>query len=232
MASQHKILTPRIVVQLLIFIVIVPFLPLLISWHWEWWEAWVYGFINTGGFAVSRLLAARRNPDLIAERAQFMKHEKVEHWDKMLAPLLGLGGGLIPLTAGLDELFNWSPAFSYPVKSIALVIFIAGYTLGCYALVENRFFSGIVRIQSERGHHVVTSGPYRWVRHPGYAGAVCTYLSTPLLLDAGWAFIPAVLIVIVLVIRTALEDKVLHGELKGYRDYAGRIRYRLVPGVW
>jgi protein-S-isoprenylcysteine O-methyltransferase Ste14 len=232
MQNHHKILTSRIVIQILFFIVAIPFLPLLISWRWDWWEAWVFVFISIGGFAVSRGLAARYNPDLIAELARFMQHEKAKPWDKILAPLVGLGGGLIPLIAGLDALFNWSPTFSVPMKILALVIFLAGYAFGSYALVENRFFSGMVRIQTERGHQVVSSGPYRWMRHPGYAGAMWSYLAIPFFLDAGWAFIPAVFLVIVLAIRTALEDRALQDELNGYRDYASRVRYRLLPGVW
>ncbi len=232
MDNQKKSLTPRYVIQLSIFILVIPFLPLLISWSWDWWEAWVYGFINVLGFAISRAIAAKRNPDLIIERAQFMKHENVYNWDKILAPLVVIGGGLIPLVVGLDELLNWSPAFSILIKIIALAIILAGYIWGSYALIQNRFFSGMVRIQSDRGHQVITSGPYRWMRHPGYAGAIWTYLATPLFLDSGWAFIPAVFLVIVLVIRTSLEDKVLQAELEGYSEYADKVRYRLFPVVW
>ena len=175
---------------------------------------------------------ARRHPDLIAERARFMQHENAKPWDKALAPLLGLGGGLVLLVAGLDALFDWSPPFSLPVKILALVIIVAGYVLGSYALIENRFFSGMVRIQTDRGHQVVSSGPYRWIRHPGYAGALLTYLATPLFLDSGWAFLPTVFIMILLVIRTALEDRTLQKELPGYAEYARRVQYRLLPGIW
>jgi protein-S-isoprenylcysteine O-methyltransferase Ste14 len=232
MANQRKSLTPRLVIQLLLFIIVIPFLPLLISWSWDWWEAWVYGFINVLGWVISRAMAAKRNPDLITERAQFMKHENVFKWDKILAPLVGFGGGLITLVVGLDILLNWSPAFSILIKIIALAIILAGYIWGSYALIQNRFFSGMVRIQSDRGHQVITSGPYRWMRHPGYAGAILTYLATPLFLDSGWAFIPAVFLVILLVLRTSLEDKVLQVELEGYSEYADKVRYRLFPGVW
>jgi protein-S-isoprenylcysteine O-methyltransferase Ste14 len=232
MDNQKKSITPRYVFQLFLFIIVVPFLPLLISWSWDWWEAWVYGIINVLGFAISRAMAAKRNPDLISERAQFMKHENVFNWDKILAPLVVLGGGLIPLVVGLDELLNWSPAFSMLIKIIALAFILTGYIWGSYALIQNRFFSGMVRIQSDRGHKVITSGPYRWMRHPGYAGAIWTYLATPLFLDSLWAFIPAVSLVIILVIRTSLEDKVLQVELEGYSEYADKVRYRLFPGVW
>jgi protein-S-isoprenylcysteine O-methyltransferase Ste14 len=216
----------------LFFIVVIPLLPLLISWRWDWWEAWVYAAICILGFAISRALAARRHPDLLAERARFMQHENVKPWDRLLAPLVGLSGGLVPLVAGLDARFGWSPTFSLPVKIISLVIILAGYALASYALIENRFFSGMVRIQADRGQRVVSSGPYRWIRHPGYAGALLTYLVIPFLLDSGWAFLPAMLSNALLVIRTDLEDKTLQNELEGYRDYARRVSYRLLPGVW
>ena len=232
MENQSKTISPRAILLMLFFIVVIPFLPLLISRDWDWWEAWVYAIISILGFAISRVLAARRNPDLLAERARFLQHEDAKPWDKLLSPLVGLGGGLIPLVAGLDALFDWSPPFSLPVKIIALVIILAGYVLASYALIENRFFSGMVRIQTDRGHQVVTSGPYRWIRHPGYTGALLTYLATPLFLDSRWAYLPVVFITIVLVIRTSLEDKILQDELQGYSDYARRVRYRLLPGVW
>ena len=138
----------------------------------------------------------------------------------------------MPLVVGLDALFGWSAPFSLGAKILALVIMLAGYALGAYALIENRFFSGMVRIQTERGHEVVSSGPYRWVRHPGYAGALLNYLATPIFLDARWAFLPAILMVVVLVIRTRLEDKTLQEELPGYRKYTKRVPYRLLPGIW
>jgi protein-S-isoprenylcysteine O-methyltransferase Ste14 len=232
MTNQAKIISPRVIVQMLFFIVVIPLLPLLISWRWDWWEAWVFAIICIGGFAVSRVLAARRHPDLIAERARFMQHEDAKPWDKVLAPLVGLGGGLIPLVAGLDALFDWSPAFSLAVKIIALVLILAGFALSSYALIENRFFSGMVRIQTDRSHQVVSSGPYRWVRHPGYAGSLLVYLAIPFFLDTSWAFLPAVFFAIAVVIRTSLEDKTLQEELEGYREYAQRVRYRLLPGVW
>jgi len=232
MSDQQRTITPRVIVQLLFFIVFIPFLPLLISRHWDWWEAWTYAILSILGFAISRVLAARRHPDLIAERARYMQHENAKPWDKRLAPLLGIGGGLVLLVAGLDELFGWSPAFSLPLKILSLVIILAGYVLGSYALIENRFFSGMVRLQTDRGQQVVSSGPYRWMRHPGYAGALLTYLAIPVFLDSSWAFLPTVFITIVLVTRTTLEDRFLQDELEGYRDYVKRVRYRLLPGVW
>jgi hypothetical protein len=164
MNNQHKTISPGVVVQVLFFVVVVPCLPLLISWRWDWWEAWVYAIISILSFAISRALAARCHPDLLAERARFMRHENAASWDRLLAPLVGLGGGLIPLVAGLDALFDCSPTFSVPIKIVSLAIILAGYALGTYAFIENRFFSGMVRIQADRGHQVVSTGPYRWIR--------------------------------------------------------------------
>ncbi len=232
MNNQQRSIKLRLILQMLFFIVVAPFLPLLIAGRWGWWEAWAYAIISIAGFVISRVLAARRHPDLIAERAQHMRQANIKPWDKRLSAWLMLGGILVLLVAGFDARFGWSPAFGWPVTALALVMIVAGYALSSYALIENRFFSSTVRIQAERGHHVVSSGPYRWVRHPGYAGGLLAYLATPLLLDAPWAFMPTLLVVALTIIRTALEDKTLQEELEGYRAYAERVRYRLLPGVW
>ncbi len=170
MDDQEKVITPSIVLQLLLVIVVAPFLPLLVSWHWNWWEAWAYALISILGFVISRVLARRRHPDLIAERAHHRQHENVKPWDRRLTGWIMLFGVAILLVAGLDERFGWSPAFGWPVKILALALYLGGYVLSSYALIENRFFSSEVRIQAERDHQVVSSGPYRWVRHPGNAG--------------------------------------------------------------
>ena len=232
MSNPKKSITATSVALSLIFIIVIPLLPLIISGRWDWWEAWVFAGLNIVGFAVSRILAARRNPDIIAERSKFMRQDDTKDFDKILSPLVGLGGGVMPIIAGLDELFGWSPAFSLTLKIISLLIIFAGYVLASYALIENRFFSGTVRIQTDRDHHVVSSGPYRWVRHPGYAGSLITYFFIPFLLDSWWIFIPAFSIVILLFARTYLEDNTLQKELPGYDEYVKKVRYRLIPGVW
>ena len=137
--NQPKTITPGVIVVMLIFVVVVPFLPLLISRQWDWWEAWVYAIISILGFAISRVLAARRHPDIIAERARFLQHEDAKSWDKFLAPLVGLGGVLILLVVGLDALFGWSSPFSLPVKILALLIILTGYALGILCLDRKPF---------------------------------------------------------------------------------------------
>ncbi|NJC97862.1 MAG: isoprenylcysteine carboxyl methyltransferase [Anaerolineales bacterium] len=232
MTAQAKLITPRILVRLFIVIVVVPLAPMIISGVWDWWEAWAYAMVNVLGFIISRVLAARRNPDIIAERARSMEMQDAKPWDKILSPALAFGGLLILIVAGADKGFGWSAPFSLNAKIASLSVIILGYAFGSWALIENRFFSGVVRIQTDRGHHVVTTGPYRLVRHPGYAGALWTYLAMPVLLDSLWAFIPTVLLIAILVLRTSLEDRTLQAELPGYREYAKRTRYRLFPGIW
>lgn len=232
MGQQSNRVSPQAIVPMLVVVVLIPFLPLLISGRWDWGEAWTYAVIWILGFVVSRLLAVRRHPDILVERARFTQHTNAEPWDKLLAPLVGVGSGFIPLVAGFDARFGWSSPFGGPAKAAALIVILAGYVVASYALIENRFFSGIVHIQTDRDHRVVSTGPYRWVRHPGYVGAMLTYLATPVFLDSAWAFVPVAVLGVALVVRTRLEDRTLQEQLPGYREYAGRVRYRLVPGVW
>jgi protein-S-isoprenylcysteine O-methyltransferase Ste14 len=232
MNNPQRAISLNLVIQLVLVLVVLPFLPLLISGQWDWWAAWAYGITNILAFAISRALAARRHPDILAERAGSLQREDAKPWDKKLLPFIVLGSGLIPLVAGLDKRFDWPPSFSLPVILIGLAGLLIGYAWASYALIENRFFSGVVRIQTDRGHRVVSTGPYQWMRHPGYAGSLLSYLATPLLLDSLWALLPAIMIGAVLIIRTSLEDKTLQEELPGYREYTGQVRYRLLPGVW
>jgi protein-S-isoprenylcysteine O-methyltransferase Ste14 len=232
MDNQKKGISPGVVFLTLFLVVVIPFLPLLISRQWDWWEAWVYALATIICFAISRILAAQRNLDIITERAGFLQHENTKPWDKRLVSLGLLGGALVPVIAGLEALFSPPTEFSSAVIFVSLVVILVGYTLGSYAFIENSYFSAEVRIQNDRGHQVVSSGPYRWIRHPGYAGSILTTLAIPLFLDSVWAFLPAVFSVILLIIRTYLEENTLIDELAGYRDYAERVRYRLLPGVW
>jgi protein-S-isoprenylcysteine O-methyltransferase Ste14 len=232
MATQTKLMTPRTILRLVIVLVVFPLIPMIISGVWDWWEAWAYAILSILGFIISRVLAARRHPDIIAERARSMEMQGVKSWDIILAPLLAFGSLLILAVAGADKSFGWTSPFTLNAKLVALLVIILGFALGSWALIENRFFSGVVRIQTDRDHRVVTTGPYRFIRHPGYAGALWTYLAMPILLDTLWAFIPAVLLIGILVLRTSLEDHTLQAELPGYAEYAQRTRYRLFPGIW
>ncbi len=135
------------------------------------------------------------------------------------------------LIAGLDERFHWSPASSVNIHLINLTFFILGNALIGWSMASNKFFSMGVRIQDERGHTVVSGGPYQYVRHPGYAGIIVNAIFTPMLLGSLWAFIPALLSASLFVVRTGL-DHTLQQELEGYKEYSQKVRYRLLPGIW
>jgi protein-S-isoprenylcysteine O-methyltransferase Ste14 len=136
------------------------------------------------------------------------------------------------LLAGFDLRFGWSPALSTPVHAAGLLVYTAGLALAIRAMVANRFFAPAVRIQTERGQRVVTSGPYRFVRHPGYAGMIVAVIGECFVFGSLAALIPAIAMAAAVAWRTAREDRLLRAELAGYMDYARRVRYRLLPSVW
>jgi protein-S-isoprenylcysteine O-methyltransferase Ste14 len=132
----------------------------------------------------------------------------------------------------LDKRFSWTPDLPDYVQVIALCVIFAADMLGVWAMLVNRFFSSYVRIQTDRGHTVVNAGPYRVVRHPGYAGAVLAWIAGPVFFSSHWVAIPSIIVIALTIIRTALEDRTLQQELPGYSQYAESVRYRLVPGIW
>lgn len=232
MKNKNSVTIIRVVVMLLLVLVVIPLLPILISGRWNWWEAWVMLAVFVLSFILSRALAVRKSPDILKERANYNQHENTQPWDKWLSPLVAFGSVFILLVAGLDALYHWSAGFPLAVEIAGLVLIAGGYILGSYAFIENAYFSGTVRIQDERGHRVVSSGPYGWMRHPGYLGSLVASLGMPLLLDSIWAFIPVVIFGAFFIIRTRLEDRFLQENLPGYREYAQKVRYRLLPGIW
>jgi protein-S-isoprenylcysteine O-methyltransferase Ste14 len=169
----------------------------------------------------------------MAERQNIENAQSAKAWDKVLAPLMALSVSFpLVIVAGLDHRCGWSPAFPLWLIVLGFILITLGYAFAAWAFVENRFFSSVVRIQADRGHVVCDSGPYRIVRHPGYAGNIPPLLGIVLALGSVWTIIPAVAALIIAVIRTALEDRTLQEELPGYRDYTQRVRYRLIPGVY
>jgi len=194
----------------------------------RWFWAWILALAMLAGTTLGVVLL---DPGLLEERTGVKKG--YERRDFPLALIIGrLGPLAILIVAGLDFRFGWSVPLPNTYAIIGLALFIAGYVPILWAMRENRFFSGVVRIQKERGHHVITTGPYRFVRHPGYLGNIVVMLALPLALTSYWAFIPAGAIIIVSIVRTALEDDILKRELEGYAGYAQRVRYRLLPVVW
>ena len=190
--------------------------------------AWVYIAMVLINTSITSLIM---NPELIAERSEIKKGTK--SWDIVPAIVIGRVGPLVILiVAGLDIRFGWSSQISLTLQIVALGIAILGLLLTDWAVVSNKFFSGVVRIQKDRGHTVVTTGPYQYVRHPGYVGAILHNIAVPVILSSLWAFIPVGLVICITIIRTKFEDQTLQKELDGYKAYASRVRYRLLPNIW
>lgn len=196
----------------------------------DWRLGWIFLVVITVGQIATTLLLLARSPTLLGERAWMQKGSKL--WDKVIVSLGEAGWIGTGIVAGLDARFGWSPRLGAELQVAGLVLIVLGFGIFLWAMASNRFFSSFVRIQTDRGHIVETGGPYRYVRHPGYFGALLTYLASPLALASLWTFIPSALMLVLFVFRTALEDRTLQAELRGYAEYARRVRYRLLPGVW
>ena len=225
--------SPRQWIRLVVVYLFIPLVLLVCGGDFGWWQAWGYSLLLIAASLGGRIWAERRHPGLLAERQNMKKVQSAKAWDKMLAPLMALSVSFpLVIVAGLDHRFGWSPEFPLWITVLGFLLIALGYAFGTWALIENRFFSGVVRIQADRGHVVCDSGPYRIVRHPGYAGSMLALPGMVLALSSMWTLIPAAVALLIAVIRTALEDRTLQEELPGYRDYARRVRYRLIPGIY
>ncbi len=232
-APQTSVPSPRMFIRFAIFSLIVIAVLFLSAGTLNWLWGWIYVSLMIVATVISRMWMIRANPGLAAERAKSMRAEDAKSWDKLLSPVVAIYGPLLLMVvAGLDYRFGLTEPLSLTARLIALGIIVLAYAFSTWAMIVNQFFSGTVRIQEDRGHHVIDSGPYRIIRHPGYTGGLLSSLATPFLLGTLWALIPVTLTVIVYIIRTALEDRTLQEELPGYREYAQKTRYRLLPGIW
>ena len=195
----------------------------------DWWQAWTYIAIYFGIVIFNVLFIVGKDPELIAERGETKGNTK--EWDKTVTNFITIVTLLTLIVAGLDARIGWSQvALAVPIAGLIFVVLGSGVV--SWGMAANKFFARVVRIQNDRGHAVCSSGPYRFVRHPGYVG-MCVYsFATPFALGSWWAILPALFIVVGFVVRTALEDRTLRAELPGYAEYAARVRYRLAPGVW
>lgn len=231
--SAAKAASRRQWVSLVVVYLSIPLVLLVCGGDFGWWQAWFYSLLIFAAGVGGRIWAERRHPGLMAERQNMDSIQKAKAWDRVLAPLMAVSIGFpMVIVAGLDYRYNWSPELPLWLIVLGFILISLGYAYAAWALAENRFFSSVVRIQTDRGHVVCDSGPYRFVRHPGYAGNIPPLLGIALALGSVWALIPAAVALIITVIRTVLEDQALQDELPGYRDYARRVHYRLIPGVY
>ncbi|MHC4094821.1 MAG: methyltransferase family protein [Planctomycetota bacterium] len=195
-------------------------------------RAWFYLVVSLVGMFGGIVLVGMFNPELLNHRGQWKKKKDTKSWDKFLLPVFGIMGFyILPVVIGLDIRFQWSsPGVYFTIAGI--ILFLAASVFFNWAMMVNTHFETTVRIQNDRGHKVITTGPYKIVRHPGYVGAILWIVTTPLITGSIVGLIPAGISGFVLIIRTWLEDKTLHNELNGYVEYAGRVKYRLFPGIW
>jgi len=196
--------------------------------HWP--AGWLYIGLYVIMLVCASVVMIPKRREVVEERSKGAKGGKT--WDLwitrlMIIPTLGL-----LVVAGLDERFGWTPPFPLWVTLLGVVLFVAGYILVLWAMYANKYFSQIVRIQSERGHSAVADGPYQFVRHPGYLGMLASMLGAVFILDSVYGLAFFLLYLILVVTRTSLEDRTLQAELPGYKDYITRTRYRLLPGIW
>ena len=195
----------------------------------DWPLAWIYIGIVVSYIGALWLLLDRHNPELIARRKRIGEGTKI--WDKVWLAVFGPVMYGVYIVAGLEARGGGLglPVFLWP---LGLALFGGGCAILTWSMLVNPFFEKTVRIQTDHGHKVIESGPYAIVRHPGYLGLFGWMLGTPMMLASAWSFAPAVLAIIGIVIRTALEDRTLINELEGYAAYAAKVRFRLVPRIW
>lgn len=196
---------------------------------WTW--GWIFNGVHEALWIGNTVAIAALNRELLAERGK--RHADTRRWDTVLVGLFGLAWFVQLVVASLDVRRGWTTGFAIELRVVGLALMVLGFGLLTWSMVVNRHFEPGVRIQTERAHAVISSGPYGVVRHPGYTGTIASFfVGMPLVLGSWPAFLAAAAGTILLVVRTALEDRLLRAELAGYAAFARRVRYRLVPGVW
>jgi protein-S-isoprenylcysteine O-methyltransferase Ste14 len=198
--------------------------------HIDYWQGWIYVIIGLAMFTVHYTIL-RVDTDLLNERSK--PGEGTKKWDKLILGLSFFMTITMFIIAGLDSgRFHWSPDFHWSLYFIGIIFTTAGQLLFLIAQKQNRFFSSTIRIQKDRGHTVCETGLYKLVRHPAYLGNVLQTLGFPLLFGSLWSIIPISLSIVLLLLRTYLEDKTLMNELSGYLEYIKKTRYKIIPHIW
>jgi protein-S-isoprenylcysteine O-methyltransferase Ste14 len=196
----------------------------------SWWPGWAILGVMAGWDIGMAVVILRFNPALLAERLGPKPGAKT--WDTVIMSCLGLAQLSRYILAGLDQRFGWSGGFPIYIQLAALVICCLGYALVVWATQSNAYFSLIVRLQPDRGQTIITTGPYHFIRHPAYSGAILFEIAASFVLASWWVLLLSVLTVGLIVLRTALEDRTLQAELPGYVEYTHKVQFRLLPGLW
>ncbi len=196
-------------------------------------RAWLFLGLSFIGIFGGIVPVAIVNPELLNQRGAWKKKKDTKRWDRTLVTLYGLlAFYVLPVVIGLDVgRYRWSHLGLWAAVAGSL-LYLVGAAVVTWAMLTNPHFETTVRIQTDRGHKVVTTGPYAFVRHPGYLGAGLWAFATPLIVGSAWGLVPALAAIAVLIIRIHLEERALVAELPGYAEYAQRVRHRLLPGIW
>ncbi|MBU51740.1 MAG: isoprenylcysteine carboxyl methyltransferase [Deltaproteobacteria bacterium] len=226
--KQNKLILRR-VFQVLLSTSVWGGILLLSAGQWNWPRGWLCLGFYIASFLVNFFVVFTFNPQVIAERAK--AHEGTKTFDKIFGAVFLLLVLTVPVVAGLDMRFQWTNApfwLFYP----GLVLFVLGNIPIVWSMVVNQHLEQTVRIQEDRDHKVVTTGPYAWVRHPMYVGMILEYLGLPLMLGSHWSLVPAGLAIVAMIVRTYLEDQTLQEELPGYKEFTRKTKFRLLPGIF
>ena len=196
----------------------------------NYFQGWIFLITNLTA-SLMNFWAIRNDPELITERSKIGVGAK--SWDKLILSLSGLTYLTSIVIAGFDSgRFHWSPGFHWSIYILGIALSFIGQVIFLKARKENKFFSSVVRIQTERGHAVCNTGVYGIVRHPGYLGMTISLIALPLITGSLWSIIPILIAIVLLFLRTCFEDEMLKNELSGYNEYAQKTIHRLIPGIW
>jgi protein-S-isoprenylcysteine O-methyltransferase Ste14 len=215
----RALLAPILMIGLLFFV----------AGRWDYWQGWVYTITNMIILILMATLLTKSS-ELVEERLN--PKEGVKSWDKFYFALTTPLYMIALLLGGLDARFGWTTNMLLPVYWASVTVYLMGQAIFLWARYTNNYFSSVVRIQTDRGQTVCKEGPYHYVRHPGYVGGFLFTITVGLMLGSWWASIPQVIAALMLVWRTAREDKTLRAELPGYAEFTKETKYRLLPGVW
>jgi len=194
-------------------------------------RAWFFFGLNFVSLFFNMVIFLKFNPEVISARSEMIRGE-MKWWDKLFGVFYSIFLLMMFIVCGLDVGRFQLSSSGVEFLAVGLAFFFVGWVFVVWAMVENKFFETTACVQKERGHRVVSTGPYAIVRHPGYVGMILFYGCTPFILGSFYGLIPALLLSVALVFRTYCEDRMLYEELPGYKEYMKKVRYRLVPFVW
>jgi protein-S-isoprenylcysteine O-methyltransferase Ste14 len=231
-STEDSDLTRKMLSQTVVWVAITAGVLFISAGTLEWPEAWIYLFLWLAGGLTSGLTLAKTHPEILKERMRSPLQQEQKSWDRPV--ILAIFGGffLLYIVAGIDaKRFGWSDV-PVALKALGAVAILFAIYIFHIVMRENAFASAVVKVDTERGHKVISTGPYAWVRHPMYGGAIFFFLGTALLLGSWAAFVMGLLLIALIAFRAVGEERMLESELPGYAEYARLVKYRFVPGIW